>query len=437
MVGQDLLEVEHEGQSGLLYPLLAGELAKRLSIPSTDLPRGDELQEVARRYMATSSDVQDIYRELRIILRDLEPLAIPKPLAQLADIGKLKLFVTTTFDFMMERAINGARYDSQRQTLVFSYAPNDKQDLPREFDRVNRPTVYQLMGRFSSTPHSYAVTHEDTLRFVQSLQVKTEDSPHFLFDKLKHGNLLILGSHFADWLTSFFIRGASGGRHVEIPVDFAVDGNARGRVLFLERFSGGTRIYRTEGAVALVAELSRRWSELKPSTPSESPPVTTGEFRSGAVFLSYARADAAEAEAIRDALDDNGVDVVISNDEAPLPDKWENKLRSFVTECSVFMPVLSKRSAGAERRFSRSEWVEAILEARKAVPSGRFVVPVTIDAIGDAIGDAIAEGSPAGRTIPEEFGKLDYETWTSGQPNSKLVETVVQLQRNYRSASFA
>lgn len=426
VVGQDLLEVEREGRVVLLYPLLAGELAARLSISDDDLPRGDELQEVARRYLATSGDVQDIYRELRVILRDLEPLNIPRPLASLADIPKLKLFVTTTFDFMMERAINRARYEGQRQTLVFSYAPNDKQDLPREFDRVNRPTVYQLMGRFSSTPHSYAVTHEDTLRFVQSLQAKTEDSPHFLFDKLKHGNLLILGSHFADWLTSFFIRGASGGRHVEIPVEFDVASEARGRVLFLERFSGGTRIHRTEGAVELVAELARRWAELKPA-PEPEPPETIGELRSGAVFLSYARADAAEADSIRSALDRNGVDVVFASDDGPLPGNWEKKLRSFVGESSVFMPVVSEHSRDTERRFTRSEWVEAILEARKAIPSGRFIVPV-------AVGET---SSVIKRTIPEELGKLDWKTWTSGQPNSKLVETVVQLQRNYRSASLA
>jgi hypothetical protein len=246
-----------------------------------------------------------------------------------------------------------------------------------------------------------------------------------LFDKLKHGNLLIIGSHFADWLTSFFIRGASGGRHVEIPVDFAVKGDTRGRVLFLERYSGGTRIHRTEGAIELVAELSRRWAELQPS-PAMEPPPAMGELRAGAVFLSYARADASEAEAIRSALDRDGVDVVFANDDAALAHKWEKKLRTFVRECSVFMPLVSERSAGAERRFGCPEWVEAILEARKAIPSGRFILPVVV---GDA--------PPAHHTIPKEFGKLDWQTWTSGRPNSKLVETVVRLQRNYRSASFA
>ena len=425
-MGQDLLEVDHEGCQTLLYPLLAGELAERLAISCSDLPDGDELQEVARRYLATSHDVQDIYRELRVILRELEPIAIPKPLAQLANIPKLKLYVTTTFDFMMERAINAARFEGQRQTLVFSYAPHDKQDLPREFDRLNRPTVYQLMGRFSGTPHSYAVTHEDTLRFVQSLQAKTEDSPNILFDKLKSGNLLILGSHFADWIASFFIRGASGGRQIEIPIDFAVDSDTRSRVLFLQRFSGGTRVFRGEGARGFVDELSRRWTESQPADEPESSP-SIGEWQSGAVFLSYARQDLSVAESIRDALDRGGVDVVFASDDSTVVgDKREKKLRSFLGECSLFIPVVSKRSLTAERRFFRAEWVEAILEARKAIPSGRFVLPVVVD-----------DTSPAESAIPEQFGKLDWERWTSGKANSKFLETVVQLQRSYRSASFA
>ena len=418
--------MDHEGRQTLLYPVLAGELAKRLEISSSGLPSGDELQEVARRYLATSNDVQDIYRELRVILRELEPIAIPKPLAQLADIPKLKLYVTTTFDFMMERAINAARFNGQRQTLAFSYAPNDKQDLPREFDRLNRPTVYQLMGRFSGTPHSYAVTHEDTLRFIQSLQAKTEDSPNMLFDKLKSGNLLILGSHFADWIASFFMRGASGGRQIEIPLELDVEDDARGGVLLLQRFSGGTRVFRGDGATAFVDELSRRFAELQLADEPESPP-SLGALQSGAVFLSYAREDLSVAESIRDALDRGGVDVVFDNDDATgVGGKWEKKLKSVVGECSLFMPVVSKRSIAAERRFFRAEWVAAILEARKAIPSGRFILPVAID-----------DTSPTERAIPEEFGKLDWERWTSGKPNSELVEKVVQLQRSYRSASFA
>ncbi len=154
--------------------------------------------------------------------------------------------------------------------------------------------------------------------------------------------------------------------------------------------------------------------------------MSIGEWQAGAVFLSYAGEDLSVAESIRNALDRGGVDVVFDSDDSNVGDKWEKKLRSVVGECSLFMPVVSKCSLAAERRFFRAEWIEAILEARKAIPSGRFILPVVVD-----------DTSPAESAIPEEFGKLDWEKWTNGKPNSELVETVVQLQRSYRSASIA
>ena len=210
IVGQDLLTVSIEGLQTPLYPWLATRLANALDVSAADLPSGEELAEVARRHLAKPQEAQDIYRELRTVFRDLEPIATPKPLSQLAKMTRFKLYVTTTFDLMAERAIDEERFSGQRQTLVFSYAPNDKQDLPREFNRLNRPAVFHLMGRLSGTPGSYAVTREDTLEFVNSLDVKAEDSPHFLFDKLRSSNLLIIGSHLADWLARFFVRNIKG-----------------------------------------------------------------------------------------------------------------------------------------------------------------------------------------------------------------------------------
>jgi hypothetical protein len=428
IVGQDLLTVRLDGQETLFYPLLARRLAERLDISGADLPPGGELHEVARRYLATSSDVQDIYRQLRAIFRELEPMAVPTPLARLARIPQFKLYVTTSFDFLMERAINEARFDAQRQTLVFSYAPNDKQDLPREFDRVQRPSVYHLMGRFSSTPHSYAVTQEDTLRFIQSLQAKTEDSPNLLFDKLKNGHLLIIGSRVADWISSFFIKTASGGRQIEVPTDFfpGVDPIANaGSVLFLQRLSGATRVYRGRGAVAFVEELYRRVHE-RPGADAQRPPASARALRSGAVFLSFVESDRSVAESIRESLDRAGVDVVAEVDDTPLNDVWEKKLRSFISDCSLFIPVISRRCLAAQRRFFREDWVEAILEASKTIPSGRFILPVVID-------DTSLE-EPA---LPEELGEHDWNQLPGGRTTPTFVETVVQLQRSYRSESFA
>ncbi|MGH9334557.1 MAG: toll/interleukin-1 receptor domain-containing protein, partial [Vicinamibacteria bacterium] len=405
VVGPDLLTVDDGGRETFLYPLLAKRLAEYLHVSAAELPEGFELEEVSRRYLMKSDEVQEIYRSLRLVFRDLDPISIPTPLVQLAKIPRLKLFATTTFDVLTERALDQERFEGQRQTLAFAYAPNDKQDLPPELDRLNRPAVFHLMGRLSGTPHSYAVTRDDTLEFLSSLQSKTEDSPGFLLDRLRSSDLLILGSRLVGWLA----RLCNPSARTE-----SLDGNP---VVLVGHLGGGTEVWREGSAVDFVNELYRRWTERKPAEEPDPELASARVIPVGSVFLSCARGDRSAAESLRDELDRAGVDVVLDVDDVPLSERWEKELRSVVAECALFVPVISARSLTAQRRFFRGEWVGAIREAGKAVPAGRFVLPVVID-------DTSKEPS----AIPEEFGELPWERIPGGKPSSEFVKRVVQLQ---------
>ena len=284
VLGPDLLTVVDEGAETLLYPLLAKKLAGHLGVGSLDLPRGSELQDVCGRYLTKSKDVQEIYRSLRVDFRALDPIPIPTPLLELARIPRFKLFVTTTFDVLMERAVDHERFGGQRQTLAFAYAPSDRQDLPPEFDRLGRPAVFHLLGRLSGTPHSFAVTREDMLEFMDSLQSR---APGFLFDKLRESDLLILGSQLSDWLSRLLAQGGPG---MDAPV------------LFVERAKGTTEAPPVESAVDFVRELHRRCSEFSPQEEAAPPPTASSSgMPSGAVFLSCAKEDQNAAESIREA----------------------------------------------------------------------------------------------------------------------------------------
>lgn len=432
VLGPDLLSVTDDGgREILLQVLLAKKLAEALGVSAAGLPPGLELPEVARRHFAKSNDVLEIYRSLRTVVRELEPIPIPASLLQLAKISNFQLYVTTTFDVLVERAVDHERFDGQRQTLSFAYAPSDKQDLPPEFDRLNRPAVFHLMGRLSGTPHSYALTREDTFEFMHSLESKTEDSPGFLFDRLRRSDLLIIGSRRADWLARLLRPEASRSRSFEIEPDKEEETDAKSSpVLFLPGAGLEPEASSSSGAAEFVDELYRRWSELE-LDPASQPPPSLGEFFAaaessfGAVLLSSIGADFGVAETLRDALDRAGVDVVLDRDDLRLARKWEMKLRSLLGECALFVPVVSRRALAAERRFFRPAWIEAILEARKSVPSGRFILPVAID-----------DTSADERAIPEAFGELLWERLRGGKPSPKLVKTVVELQRSYRSARF-
>jgi hypothetical protein len=146
---------------------------------------------------------------------------------------------------------------------------------------------------------------------------------------------------------------------------------------------------------------------------------------SGAVYLSCAEEDRGASEAIREALDRAGIDVIVDHDDTPLAPRWEKRLKSVVGLCSVFVPVISARSLKAKRRFLRGEWLEAILEAGRAAPTGRFILPVVID-----------DTSPGDPAIPGEFGELQWEKLPGGKPSSEFVKTLVELQRSYRRAKY-
>jgi hypothetical protein len=409
VLGPDLLEVSSEGGTALLYPLLAKKLAAHLGVASEGLPGGAELQEVSRRYLAKSRDVQEIYRSLRLVFREIEPLAVPEPLLDLARIPRLELFVTTTFDVLAERAVDDVRFEGQRQTLAFAYAPSDRQDLPPEFDRLGRPAVFHLLGRLSGTPHSFAVTREDTLEFLDALQTRP---PGFLFDKLRANDLLILGTPLGGWLTRLLAHDAP---EEEAPV------------LFVERLKGTVEAPPVPSAGEFVRELYRRWHELEADGSEERPPFASSRaVPSGAVLLSCTEKDRSAAESIVDALDRAGVDVVLDQDDRPLAPRWETRLKSLLGLASAFVPIVSSRSAKAERRFLQEEWVEAILEAGRAAPSGRFVVPVVLD-----------ETVPGEAAMPGEFGELQWEKLPEGEPSSELLKKLVELQRSYRRAKSA
>jgi len=431
VVGKDLLIVDDGTPGEMLYPLLAKRLAAYLGVEIDDFPEGGELNAVACHHLAAGNDVEDIYPALKAVMAR-EEIAIPDTLLELARIP-FKLFVTTTFDPLLERAINEVRFGGQARTRVMAYSPNDREDLPEDFDQFDRPAVFHLFGRVSATP-SYAVTQEDTLEFLHSLQSESR-RPKLLFDKLNRGNLLLLGGSFGGWLARFFFRTAKGERLLRArgKTDYVADAQVRNDpslLVFMRHFSRGTKIFESGGAVELVEELARRFRERNPSTDagtvelpasSRAPVATVGP---GAVFLSYASEDRDAVKLIKDALEAAGVDVFFDKDDLESGDDFEAKLRRSISDCSLFVPVISQQTLTGRRRFFRIEWTEAEEEARKVAASERFILPVVID-----------ETSPDEARIPEKFTKLHWEKLPGGQPSREFVDTVVQLFRQYHKGA--
>ena len=273
VVGQDLLTVPESSGHTHLYAYLAARLASYLEVSPDDLPPGSELGEVASRFIDAGNPGQDVYAALRTVAADADSFPIPESLLKLAAIRPLSLFISTTFDASLARALDQARFGGQARTRVFAHAPSDVEDLPDVTSDSPVPTVYHLMGKLSAMP-SYAVTQEDVIEFFHSLQSETH-RPTRLFHELRGRSLLLLGTRFPGSLTSFLLRmlktqPLSSDRKSDYVADECVIGD-QPLVLFLERASGKKiKIFRAGNAEAFVNELHAHWIERHPA-PSNAP----------------------------------------------------------------------------------------------------------------------------------------------------------------------
>ncbi len=388
VVGQNLLAVELDGRAAGLYEHLAGRLALRLGVEG-EAPRG--LDELACRHLAQGGALEDIYPALKREMGQLNGVEPPAALLDLAGIEAFRLYVSTTFDDLLWRAVDRVRCNGERLAHSLAYAlNNDFKDLPDELGNLQRPVVYQLFGRVSAIQDSYAVTDEDLLEFVHNLQIE-DRRPRRLFEALASNHLLVLGGGFPPWLVRFFLRAV---KHrdrlwqVRGRAGFVVDRTARADgafVEFLHHYSDRTLVYSGESA-EFIAELGRRWRalHLRAGTPAEPAPSTEECMPRYAVFLSYASEDRTVVERIKEQLEEAGIDTWFDRDDLKPASGWKESIRANIDRAAVFVPVISASVLRGGAREFRVEW-EAALEARKRRSResdgspARFILPVAVD----------------------------------------------------------
>ena len=431
IVGKDLLRLSEADGGGHLYPYLAARLAAALGVAAGEMTPGDELNDVVCHYLNNGTDHPEnkIYSALKRAVSEAETFDIPEPLLQLAAITPLKLFVTTTFDSNLARAINHAQFGDNARATVHSYSPGRKEDIPAPEARSGVPIIYHLLGKASVTP-SYAVTQWDVVEFFYALLSETRRPP-LLFDELKSKSMLVLGSHFGSWLVRFFMRMAKGQPgSVAMTADIIADTEATGDstlALFVRRVSRDAVIYRSGNASEFVAELHRRWMQRHPDSGalSDVPVRPLSQSAPGGVFLSYASDDFTAAEKIKNSLEAAGIDVFFDKDDLRAGENWEAKLRRKIDECSLFIPVISRNTLTPARRFFRIEWNLALKQAEMTGFSEQdtFLLPVAID-------DTAA--TEAG--LPDRFRTIQWTRLPAGDTTTEFVSRVQLLFRQYQKS---
>jgi len=382
IIGPDLMRVEVEGGEVLLDRYVAGQLAAKLSLPANLLPAEPSLDQVVWQLLGRKRRREALYPTIRdIMLR--APFKSPKPLRQLAEISHFNLFLTMTFDSLLEEAINTVRFAGRPETAIVAYSPNNVKDLDCAKESLNRPTVYHLLGKLSTSP-AYVICEEDLLEFVCALQSDAK-RPERLFDELEKNHLLLLGLNFSDWLARFFLRTAK--RHrlsdqrdvLEILADTRTHHDAS-LVLFLQHFSSRTRLFQGGGAAEFVEQLWQRWRQRNPEQVARKPIIPPArEMPARAIFISYARQDLAAVQELKAGLDVAGLPVWFDQASLEAGDSWEQKIKSNIGNCSCFLAVLSKNTEARREGVFRREWNYALDRDMNIDPGKPFLIPVVVD----------------------------------------------------------
>ncbi|HEY1725118.1 MAG TPA: toll/interleukin-1 receptor domain-containing protein [Steroidobacteraceae bacterium] len=425
IVGPELLQVQTERGPRLLYDWLAEKLAARLNVDVSLLPRPYTLNDVVCWFLGARGRREEAYVRLRSILKDasFEP---PQALRRLAAIPEFDLFVTTTFDPLLESAINLERFGGAASTDVLAYSPNRVSDLPSERDQLQRPVVYHLFGRLSASP-SYVISDEDLLEFICALQSE-HLAPEKLFHELEHNHLLFIGSNFTNWLARLFLRMAkrqrlSDPRDVgEIMADDHISDDER-LVAFLQQVSVRTRIYL--GAERFVDELHERLSaRRKPASSGPRVEAPTRflpparEMPDSAVFISYAREDLPAVQQLKAGLEAQGVTVWFDMDRLEVGDDYDRKIQRNIARCSYFIPIVSATTQRRLEGYFRREWSYAIDRVRNMADGALFILPVTIDAT-----------NAAAALVPDKFKALHFNELTAGQVTPEFAQRLSDFMR--------
>jgi hypothetical protein len=406
------------------YPWLAHRLAESLNVPVATLPASVDLNAVATAYLLDPNrEPGKLYTRLNRILQEECP-APGQVLLDLASVLKFNLYLTTTFDPLLQKAINQVRYGGAEQTNMYAFSPKALvKDLPSRRCNLEGTNVFHLLGRFSAQP-DYVVWEDDMLEFMFALNKSMKGMQKLGLDLKEHG-LLFLGLNFSDWMLRFFLRIIKREPLSAVKCAFIADGpgdySPQSLVLYFSAVSRDIKIMRQE-PVAFCSELARRWRERNPAAaPRPSLPPVSAKMPRGAIFVSYAREDESAAANLVRGLQAAGCIVWYDRQRLRSGHHYPNLLHDEVTErCGLFLSLISRTTEQARESYFILERNWAAERAPRLAPGEEFYIPVIVDDLPSAP-----------QREPKVFeSKITYERLPGGEVTDVWVQHILEVQRN-------
>ncbi len=434
IIGEDMLLL-NDPPNYFLYDELARRYAEYNEIEqnTTEKPL---LSSTVRNHPDFRDNPHDIYQSIGEELDDWEP-DIPRPLIDVARVKHFNLFISTTFDNLLEKAINQERFNGQSMTHVFAYSPKN---IPTDKDvsealASGRPVIIQLFGSYKN-PLQFALTEGDKVEYMHALQ-SSEYCPKRIFNELYDRPLIILGNNFPDWLARMFLRMSRKTPldYREVPKQYFADNEANSDTHlrnFLHRFTTNTQVVDNQKPVQFMSTLIEKWQE-KYSNEDITPQLNTlyenKPMPRNAVFISYCASNADGststdyhiALALKKALEKTGIDVWLDKDELKGGDEYERKIERYINTCSLFIPLISVTTNSRPVGFFRKEWNWALRKLPNFTGSNRpFLLPIALQGI-----------DPYSSLVPDEFKHIQFLQLSHDEPDEKIIKTIMS---NYHQA---
>lgn len=433
VVGPDI-PVAGAGDSQQTFTGLIGQsLAEtyHLSMPAGEISMGLAVAEFIRKY--GRDEVDTLYEVINRIIKKLDPEP-GEALRNLAAIGDLRWFVSTTPDHLLAQALNDVRFNGESMTREIYFSPQqstsevDRNELAASSDDT---VVLSLFGQASTLP-TFAIHEADELEWLHALLTQPAGLPHWLQSSLKQDPLLFIGCEIHDWLGRFLLRMESSTRLLdERKQFFFVSSPSCNEASLSNFFSTYCRKNQVQQIsmepTDFIAELRARWDadHKKPDNDDGDPEITS------TIFISYMREDIDAARRLADAITRIGGDVWLDERRLRSGDSWEHDILNAIRRrVLLFIPVISANTERAGRGYVFHEWNEAVEMSASMPPGRRFIIPVMVDPSGQADPDNY-------QRVPDKFREVNFGRAPSGQPDQELLTRLTEEIRAIRGGEPA
>jgi hypothetical protein len=430
------------GDDELLHPWLAEKVAAkyRIELPSNVARTVQNMADAQWQTGLTTEDRVDRLSLMHVYLFSLFESSSIQPgitLYRLAGIKDFPLFLTTSFDPLLARAVANAQPAPRPPDWVHATSSRDGfRDLPAAPSDLPYACVYHLLGKIRRIPDC-ALRDDDVLAFLRTLDQRLPDAGH-LATALHDSHLLFLGVSLDNWLLRFLVQAAKGTQFFDserghIYLSEAAEVAERDQVVaFFSRVT--SQFYSIPLAPRdFIAELATRWRAVHPQSLDDLPLMKQAHRLAhsapGCIFVSYASPDLPVAEYIVKQLQDKGLLVWFDKQQLQPGQDWEAEFSEAVeSTCGVFLSLISENTAPRLTGFNIKERNLAIERREQFAETAVFYIPLRID-----------EGEPLiPASEPRRSKKIQAIRKPGGHLDNDFIEYLRKLQLDYcKSRGFS